>query len=81
MAPSLTWFRLCLVIVVSLSKNHLFSSALRPGGDDAVALTSAGSIVLDNGSVIEEYEASVFFLSRLNSKLSQLPERVKAREK
>lgn len=61
MAPSMTWFRLCLVIFILLSKDFLPSSALRPGGDDPIALTSAGSIVLDNGSVIEEYEASAFY--------------------
>lgn len=63
MAPSLAWFRPCLVVFVFLAKKILPSSALRPGGDDGIALTSAGSVVLDNGSIIEEYEASAFYSS------------------
>lgn len=59
MAPA-RWFRCWLwtavAVLASLSLLSTPASAVRPGGDTGVVLSKEGSVVLEDGTTIEEYE-------------------------
>lgn len=76
MARSEAWTRPGLIslkiLLIAAVCCWSFGCAARPGGDNGVRLTTYGSVVLEDGSILEEYEVGTAALCFVRAERSVL---------